>query len=127
SHGVTRGTHEWFAEEIEAGVVQHRQTGGFPCGVQEFPIKRIFVAIHGVHADQVTGEGRRRELLAMSRPYSAHCCQPPRIWTHLKIFRRELGGDARGKLAERFAMLDEDVEVLGRVRVERRSENAAVA
>ena len=61
------------------------------------------------------------------RPHAAHGGEIARVGAHFEILGAQLGGHRGGEFAERLAMLDESVEVLGGIRIERRSQDAAVA
>ena len=50
-----------------------------------------------------------------------------RVGAGFEIFRGQLGRNRRREFAERLAMLDEDVQIFGRIRIERRRQNAAIA
>ena len=125
--GVARRADQRLAEQVERGVVEHRQAGGFAGGVQQLPVERVLVAIDGVDADQVAGQDGGGEALAVLGPHAAHGGEVARVGAHLEVLRGQFGRHRRGELAERLAVLDEDVQVLGGVGVERRGQNAAIA
>src|ERR1017187_3929551 len=63
----------------------------------------------------------------MLRPHATHRGKIARIGAHFEIFGAQLRRHRSRKLTKRLAMFDEEVEVLGGIGVERRSQNAAVA
>ena len=80
AHGVARRADQRLAEEIERGVVEHRQSGGFAGGVQQLPVQRI-ISSRSTVCTRTRSSARmaRGELLAMLRAHAAHGGQIARV------------------------------------------------
>jgi hypothetical protein len=81
--------------------------------VEQLPVERVLVAIHGVDAHQVVGQNGAANVSRCSGLDAADRGEEARVGAHVEILVAQLGGNRGGELAERLAVLDEDVEVLG--------------
>src|SRR5579884_369017 len=85
AHSVTRRAHQRITEEIETRVIEHRQTGQVTDRQQQCVIKRRFLFIDSVHADQVGAQNSRGECLAMLRLHATYGSQIPGIRAGLEV------------------------------------------
>src|ERR1700679_2935863 len=117
AHCVARGADERLAEEIERGVVKHRESGLFAEGVEKCPIQRVIFLRYSMHADRIAGENRATELLLVLRANGADAGEMARVRSGFEILRRYLDRHRCGEFARCFTVLDEGVEIFRGVRI----------
>src|SRR5579884_2758320 len=116
---VARRAYQRIAEQVETGVVQNGKAGRSSERMQQAVIERVVFTGNRMYANKVVchrGSGKR---LAVRFPYPAHRRQITRVGPGLEVFARHLSRNGRGEFTERLPALDEDVQVLGGIRVQR--------
>ena len=66
AHGIARGTHQGLAEQVEGGIVEHRQTGSLAGGMQQLPVERVIL----LRERYARGPGRRSGRRSKSGTFS---------------------------------------------------------
>jgi hypothetical protein len=74
--------------------------------------------MYHVGADHILAENGGFEGLFVLRAHAAHGRQVARIRTGVEVFLGGFRGDRCGEFAEGLAVLDIDVQILSRVRIE---------
>src|ERR1035441_5747336 len=83
--GIAGGADQGLAEAIEPGVVEHRKSGGFAGGVEQLPVERVLVAVHGVDAHQVVGQHGGGEFVAVLGLDAANGGEKARVGPYVEI------------------------------------------
>jgi hypothetical protein len=91
AHGVARSAHQRLAEQVERSVVEHRQPGGLPRGMQQFPVQGIVLLRNRVYADHVAVQDRAGKAPAMGRANAAGGGQKAGVGTALEVLAGNLG------------------------------------
>src|SRR5579875_1931970 len=89
-------------------------------------IERIFVAPHDMDADQIAAQNSRREALSMFRPNFADGGEKTTVRADAEVFVRDFLRHRSRELSKLLPVLDVHIQIFGRVRIEWRSENAAI-
>src|ERR1700733_9377587 len=127
AHGVARRAYQRLAKEIEGRVVEDGQSRFFAEGVQQLPVERVIVLRYRVHAHQIVCQYGAAELLLVFQANTAHSGEVAGVRSGFEIFGCELGGHRSREFPQGLAVLDEGVEIFGRVGVLGRGQNAAIA
>src|ERR1700693_2019358 len=126
ANGIARRTNQRIGEEVETGVIQHGKPSGLSGRMQQLVVEGIIVLKHSVNANRTVAHHGSFKSLAIDRPHAANGGKIARIGSGLEILAGDLGRYGCGKFPEMLTVLDEEVQILGRVRVERRRKDTAI-